>query len=69
MSSRSSERPIAELVRELVKQEMAKQKISGHGGNTDITSDRDINLTTLGTGKEIHITVGKAGKIVFRRSA
>lgn len=42
---------LAELIREIVKTELARRQVAGRGGDTLITSEQDIHLVTKGSHK------------------
>lgn len=73
MGSRNNEKPIAELIREIVRHEMRRGLISAHGissdGDLTFTATRNINLNPIGTGKiyanGVELGFGRTGNKIW----
>ncbi len=59
----SGERPLTELIRELIRRELKRGETTSKGGNTLITSEKDLHLVTRGTHKAYYngVEIGSEG--------
>ncbi len=62
----SGEKPLAELIRQLVREELKRTEVTGRGGNTLITSNKDIHIVTTGDHKAFYngVEIGSGGGAV-----
>jgi hypothetical protein len=59
----SGEKPLTELIRRLVREELKRKETTGSGGNTLISSEKDLHLVTRGTHKAYYngVEIGTGG--------